>query len=146
MKKLSLAFAVVIFTTLATTALKAQEPTANLFMEAAITGDIVTATKSDVDKETVNPKAVRHFEKNFKGVNNAKWMTLKDGDVARFNSNDIVERVFYNLNGTLAGTLKGYSSDKMADEILRMVKGSYNGYAITYVNEAEIVKVPGTTA
>ncbi len=57
-----------------------------------------------------------------------------------------MERGFYNSNGTVAGTLKGYTSDKMTDEILRMVKGSYKGYAITYVDEAEIVKVPRTTA
>lgn len=145
MKKFSLAFAVVILITLATTS-KAQQATANFFMESAISGDIATATKSDVDKAIVNPKAVRHFEKKFKGVSNAQWMTLKDGFMARFKSNDITERVFYNFNGTLAGTLKGYTSDKMADEILRMVKDSYNGYAITYVDEAEIVKVPGITA
>ena len=50
------------------------------------------------------------------------------------------------VQNLVAGTLKGYTSDKMTDEILRMVKGSYKGYAITYVDEAEIVKVPRTTA
>lgn len=63
MKKLSTAIVVVLLITLATlasTALKAQEATAKFFIEAANTGNIGTTTESNVDKEAINPNAVRH--------------------------------------------------------------------------------------
>lgn len=148
MKKLSTAIVVVLLITLATlasTALKAQEATAKFFIEAANTGNIGTTTESNVDKEAINPNAVRHYEKKFKTATNAKWLTMKDGYTAKFISNDITERVFYNPNGTLAGTLKGYTAEKLPEEIHRIIKGNYNGYAITYVDKAEIMKLPGIT-
>ncbi len=149
MKKLFFAFAVVLFTTLAASnELKAQKAANNFLMDAAIVsaGAVSTdANAKEIDKEAVNPKAVKHFEKKFKAAD-AKWMVLKDGFMARYRHDDIIERVFYNPNGNLAGTLKGYFSDNMPAEVRSAIKFSYAGYAITYVDEAEIASMPGATA
>ncbi len=150
MKKLIFAIAVVIFTTLAVTnTIQAQKINSSPLMEDAIASANEMSSDNNVNtisKDDVNQKALRHFERKFKTAKDAKWTTLKDGFMARFKDNDIIERVFYHANGNLAGTLKGYNADKMLEEIRSIIKGNYNGYAITYVDEAEVVNVPGTTA
>lgn len=149
MKKLFFAFVVVLFTTLAASnELKAQKASNNFLMDAAIVsaGAVSTdANANEIDKAAVNPKAVKHFEKKFKAAD-AKWMVLKDGFMAQYKHDDIIERVFYNPNGNLAGTLKGYFSDNMPAEVRSAIKFSYAGYAITYVDEASVESVPGITA
>lgn len=150
MKKVTNALVVVIFAALAiTNNVYAQNTNSNPLMEAAINSSnepSLNSSANKVSREDINQKAIRHFEKKFKTARNAQWTTLKDGFMAWFIDNDITERVFYNTKGSLFGTLKGYNGDKLSEEIRRIVKANYNGYAITQVEEAQVTDLPGVTA
>lgn len=152
MKKLFYAFMPVLLIIMATTnESNAQKYTGNLQADALVSTnttpiDKKSAASKEADNDAINPKALRHFHKSYKMAEEVKWMQLKDGFMARFEHNGISERVYYQPNGNLAGTLKGYAADKMPGEIHSMIKTSYAGYLITYVDEAEIVSMPGTPA
>lgn len=149
MKKLFVAFTVALIATMAANnKLVAQQTGGKMIMEAvtATAIDMSTRAGKDLNKEEINTKALRHFEKSFKNAKDVKWMGLADGYVARFAHNDIIERIFYSTKGNLAGSLKGYTADNMPLEVSNAIEVNYAGYAITYVDEASVVNVPGVTA
>lgn len=151
MKKLISAFVIVGITILATSKeAKSQNTSGRLLMEAAIVSadanGITAGSNNEISRDQVNARALRHFDKVFKTAADAKWQVLSDGFMASFKANEIIERVYYYSNGNLAGTLKGYSAKKMPQEIYDMVKGSYPGYPIVYVDEAEVEGASRITA
>jgi hypothetical protein len=146
MKKLFFAFAVVLFTTLATSnEIKAQKSSGNLLMDATI-----ESASSNVDEainenknDLINSKALKHFQKSFKTAKDVKWRLLGDGYLAKFIYNDIIEKVFYYPNGILVGTLKGYTADKLPCEIRNIIRRAYPDYPIGYAQEVEVAIMPG---
>ncbi len=88
----------------------------------------------------INAKAIKDFSKAHKNVSNAAWLTNEDGFAATFRQNDVYNVVYYDKKGRWMGDLKGYTEDKMAADLRKMVKSVYYDYAITYVHEAETIE------
>lgn len=87
---------------------------------------------------TVNTKAVKDFRKSYKSAVDEQWSKNADGLSAGFTLNGIKNTIFYNKKGSWAGSLKGYTEDKLARNIREIVKREYYDYKITYVQEVEI--------
>src|SRR5690242_13703658 len=47
----------------------------------------------------IHPRAVKDFQKSFKGITDEQWSRLGDGYVASFTVDSVRTRVGYNLNG-----------------------------------------------
>ncbi|CAN5570533.1 hypothetical protein BH11BAC3_BH11BAC3_32960 [soil metagenome] len=88
----------------------------------------------------INTKAIKDFSKSHKNVNNATWLTNQEGFTATFKVNDVYNVVYYNKKGRWMGNLKGYTEDKMAADLRKMIKRVYYDYVITYVHEAEMAE------
>lgn len=87
----------------------------------------------------INAKAIKDFSKSNKDVDNATWLTNKEGFTATFKANDVYNVIYYNKKGQWEGALKGYTEDKLAADLRKMIKRVYYDYAITYIHEAETV-------
>jgi hypothetical protein len=87
----------------------------------------------------INNKALNRFAKAYKNVTGASWEIVADGFVATFTSDGVRNTIYYNKNGTWAGSLKGYEESKMPTNIRKLIKPTYYDYAITYVQEAETI-------
>lgn len=148
MKHILFSFVIVMITILVNKNEMKAQSSGNLLMDAIVTsmnanGKIDDAFDKD-EKTDISEKAIRHFEHSYRKAANVKWMVLKDGFLARFTSNDVIQRVFYYSNGNLAGTLKGYTGDLLSYDIKSMVRENYPSYKIVYTNEAAVVEVPGS--
>jgi hypothetical protein len=87
----------------------------------------------------VSPKALRDFSRNYKGIDDALWMQLKEGGfVCEFTDKMILSRVIYNSKGNWVHTIAGYGGDKLAKEVRSMVRSTYYDYDITYVDEIDL--------
>src|SRR5882672_10575884 len=89
----------------------------------------------------INPKAIRDFIKYYKGSSDAEWSQLKDGRiVCRFVVDNTINRAYYDNKGNSQYTVASYTEDKLPGDIRNMVKSVYYDYAITYVNEIDMVR------
>ncbi|MEO6228705.1 MAG: hypothetical protein ABJB11_12860 [Ferruginibacter sp.] len=88
----------------------------------------------------INTKAIKDFSKSHKNVSNPNWVANKEGFAATFKVNDVYNVVYYNKKGRWMGNLKGYTEDKLAADLRKMIKRVYYDYAITYVHEAEMAE------
>ena len=136
MKKLFLNLTIALFATLvAGNEIRAQKISGRLPGDAAILSTTLPGINMNgvqLENDSVNTKALRHFGKSFKRAKDVKWMRLKDGYMATFILNDVIERVYYYPKGNLAGTQKGYEVDKLPGEIHSIVTMAYPGYPIVH--------------
>lgn len=114
--------------------------------QAYATLDLPNATPYDINSETVvspafrnniNPKAVRHFTKNFSEVTDEKWYYTEKMIVAIFALDGINYRIDYEKNGDLFETIRTYDETKLSADLRQDVKDSYRGYNISLVQEIE---------
>ncbi|MEO6550636.1 MAG: hypothetical protein ABIN94_21705 [Ferruginibacter sp.] len=151
MKKLLFAL---IATSLATLAISdgayAQNTVSNEAIEPQVqknfNGDktILPATQQHVAMaNAISPKALKNFTKSFKGVSGESWEKIDHGYSAKFASNGVNTRLYYDAQGNWSGSLKGYTEDKMARDLRSIVKREYYDYTITYVQEAQTIESNG---
>jgi hypothetical protein len=145
MRKLTFAFVIAGTAILAANELNAQKASINFLTEAVITSvtdeaidDAGAVNTGYISSDEVNAKAVHNFEKRFKAASNVKWMSLTDGYMASYKSNDVSNRVYFYKNGSFAGTLKGYQPGNLSAQMKFTVNDLYNGYSVVYVNEASV--------
>ncbi len=107
---------------------------------------IAIEKSNTVKLNDISAKAVKNFTKSYKTSGDEVWYKAPDGFRVRFLSNDITNVIFYDKSGHWAGSLKGYSEDKLARDIRGIVKSKYYDYTIPYVQEIESAGVPGVVA
>jgi hypothetical protein len=90
-----------------------------------------------VDRNMVNPKAVRDFMRSYKTVSNEEWYELPDALVAMFSLDSINYRVDYNRRGIWLHTMRTYDENTLPKDIRHLVKSSYYDFAIRLVHEIE---------
>jgi len=87
------------------------------------------------DLSTVNVKALKDFQKAFKGVN-ASWYKANDGGyVAGFKTGDVKNIVAYNAKGQWHHTIRYYNEKQLPKDVRATVKSTYYDYNITGVSE-----------
>jgi len=106
---------------------------------SAIEKEVKRANDNIVGIGIISPKAMKDFTKTYKNVVSESWEKLKDGYATRFILNDVMHSVYYNTKGRWTGSVKGYSEDKMPNDIRNIVKQEYYDYSIIYVEEVETI-------
>jgi len=96
-----------------------------------------------IDVETINPKALRDFAKNYKNAIDESWGKNKDEFTVRFISDGVSNIVYYSTKGMWLGNVKSYSEDRLPRDIRGVVKSVYYDYSITYVSEVETIDSHG---
>jgi len=84
----------------------------------------------------INPRAVKDFQKSFKGVTSEEWSKLNDGYIASFTADSVQTMVAYNRSGIWHHTIRTYNEKKLPRQIKDIVKRVYNDYTI--INAAEV--------
>jgi hypothetical protein len=90
-----------------------------------------------------NMRASRDLIKRFNDPEKVNWFDMTDGLAARFVSNEVDTKAFYDRAGRWYATVRSYGEDKLPSDIRRIVKSSYYDYSIYLVDE---VTVEDTTA
>lgn len=86
----------------------------------------------------LNSKAVRHFNQEFRFVDNETWFKIRDGFTVKFMLNEVQYRVGYDRKGNWLNTVKIYHEPGMPRDIRQLVKSNYYDYAITLIEELTI--------
>jgi hypothetical protein len=83
------------------------------------------------DKEEVDSKIIRSFQKEFAGAQNAQWVTTKDFVKVTFTLNEQVVYAYYGQNGSLLGVTRNILSGQLPINLLTDFKKNYSNYWIT---------------
>jgi hypothetical protein len=94
-----------------------------------------TANFTDASSSGINVKAIKSFDKTFKGVSNVSWYTIADGFGATFTQNENLNRAYYDKKGNLTFTISYYNGKKLPHDVRAMVKSTYYDCEIPFVEE-----------
>jgi hypothetical protein len=100
--------------------------------DTAATG---TVNLKSADLSAINTKALKNFDKFFKGATNVGWYKISDGFSAIFTQNENLNRAYFDNKGNVTFTITYYSGKKLPHDIRSMVKGTYYDYEIPFVEE-----------
>src|ERR1700729_2756774 len=93
------------------------------------------ANFTDAGISSINVKAIKSFDKTFKGVSNVSWYTTAGGYGATFTQDENLNRAYYDKKGNLTFTISYYNGKKLPHDIRAMVKSTYYDCAISLVEE-----------
>ncbi|MCS3801916.1 hypothetical protein [Niastella sp. OAS944] len=94
-----------------------------------ITG--ISSAFANDNREEVNSKIIRSFQKEFAGAQNAQWVTTKDFVKVTFTLNEQVVYAYYDQNGSLLGVTRNILSGQLPINLLTDFKKNYSSYWIT---------------
>ncbi len=94
-----------------------------------------TEKKDDNALSGIPPRAVKNFEKSFKGITSEHWSRLDDGYIATFTVDSVQTRIAYNRKGVSLYTIRYYGEKKLPRQIRDIVKSVYYDYTIISVAE-----------
>ena len=101
-----------------------------------ITG--ISSAFANDNKEEVNSKIMRSFQKEFAGAQNARWVTTKDFVKVTFTLNEQVVYAYYDQNGGLLGVTRNILSGQLPINLLTDFKKNYSNYWITDLFEMAV--------
>lgn len=122
-----------------TTMLARSAPTARFELKKA--SDALSKETNEL--AVINTKAAKHFQKEYKNIPDVRWFAQEKGSIAKFKKSGITYTVYYSQKGNWAGSIKGYTQDKLPEYMRKMVTSSYPEYDITYVRELETIESRG---
>lgn len=94
----------------------------------------------------IKPKALRDFNRRYKGVEAGSWEKMPNGEIRAYISNASGSiTTYYTCSGDWAATLKSYKENGLPPEIRHLVKSTYYDYSITAVDQISIVQNDMTT-
>jgi len=83
----------------------------------------------------INTNALKEFKKSFKDADKTNWSEIQHGFLAKFKTNGVQTRAFYDPKGRWTATIRTYSQDKLPGEVRKLVRSNYYDYSIYVVNE-----------
>ena len=101
-----------------------------------ITG--ISSAFANDNKEEVDSKIIRSFQKEFAGAQNAQWVTTKDFVKVTFTLNEQVVYAYYGQNGSLLGVTRNILSGQLPINLLTDFKKNYSNYWITDLFEMAV--------
>ena len=101
-----------------------------------ITG--ISSAFANDNKEEVNGKIIRSFQKEFAGAQNVQWVTTKDLVKVTFTLNEQVVYAYYDPNGSLLGVTRNILSGQLPINLLTDFKKNYSNYWITDLFEMAV--------
>jgi len=87
------------------------------------------------EMESINSKAIRFFNKDYKNAEAVKWYKLKDGFVSYCYINGNKNKVFYDEKGRWTGSITYYNDKTLPTDIRTAVRSVYFDYTITQAEE-----------
>jgi hypothetical protein len=96
------------------------------------------AAADKANTATINTRALKDFNKNFKNAGKAEWSKIKNGFVAEFKINEVKTKVYYGRKGRWSATLRTYDQYKLPKDIRELVRSTYYDYDIYLVYEITI--------
>jgi len=111
--------------------------------EVALEKGVRPVKNNTVNMESISTRAIKAFAKTYKNVSGEQWEKIPDGYTAKFISNGVSNRIYFDAKGSWSGSLKGYGEDKLPDDVRDIVKRSYYDYSITYIQEVETIDSQG---
>lgn len=104
--------------------------------ESSLTGaDKATAA---ADLSNIHVRAIKDFSHAYKDASETRWSKIKDGYVAWFKVNNIVNRTFYDKGGNWHFTVSYYDEKNLNRDVRAIVKRTYFDYSIVSVQEVRI--------
>ena len=85
------------------------------------------------NKEDVNKKVLKHFNKTFRNAKNIKWAQLDDNFLATFTKDNIATKSLFDKKGHLIYSIDYFSEKELPVNIKNIVISNYRHYAITSV-------------
>lgn len=101
-----------------------------------ITG--ISSAFANDNREEVNSKIIRSFQKEFAGAQNAQWVTTKDFVKVTFTLNEQVVYAYYDQTGSLLGVTRNILSGQLPINLLTDFKKNYSSYWITDLFEMAV--------
>ena len=96
-------------------------------------------TNTNFKADTINQKAVKHFQEEFKDAKNVTWSKSFDhGYIASFNTDSGQIYVAYNGRGNWHHTIHYYGEKNLPHDLKKMVHSNYYDYNIVKVAEIEV--------
>ena len=83
------------------------------------------------DKEEVNARIAKSFQKEFAGAQQVQWVTTKEFVKATFTLNEQVVYAYYSSDGNLLGVTRNIVSGQLPINLLTGLKKNYDNYWIT---------------
>lgn len=87
---------------------------------------------------TVNTKILKSFGKNFTSATNVSWYQVDNLYVAKFNENEVANKIYYAANGNVRAAMRCYSEKLLPSEVRRQVKSTYYDFTILQVIEVTV--------
>ena len=101
-----------------------------------ITG--ISSAFANDNKEEVDSKIMRSFQKEFAGAQNARWVTTKDFVKVTFTLNEQVVYAYYGQDGSLLGVTRNILSGQLPINLLTDFKKNYSNYWISDLFEMAV--------
>lgn len=89
-----------------------------------------------------HPHIVSHFAKNYHASRNVKWYEIKNGIVAKFNSDSIPYTVTYSQDGSWMYTIKHYAKQYVPASLTAIVHKKFSDFSVLRARE---IIVPNAT-
>ena len=99
---------------------------------------VISSAFANDNREEVDSKIIRSFQKEFAGAQNAQWVTTKDFVKVTFTLNEQVVYAYYDQNGSLLGVTRNILSGQLPINLLTDFKKNYSNYWITDLFEMAV--------
>ena len=109
------------------------------FIYSEAQANLAAANRNNV----ANMRASRDLIRRFNDPEKVSWFDMQDGLAARFESNTVDTKAYYDRAGRWYATIRSYGEDKLVQDIRKLVRTNYYDYSIYLVDE---VTVEDTTA
>ncbi len=87
---------------------------------------------------SASARAMAHFKENYAWVQEADWFNTTEKNMyCVFYQGNIVNRVFYDVNGYWQYTLVSFPPADLPKSVKKTVAENFTGYNISYVNEIQ---------
>jgi len=96
---------------------------------------VTSGRSSSASTKTINAKAIKHFNANYKNASDVQWSVLKDGFMTMFTNQGNVSRVYYDKSGNWKFSVKYYGESKLPKDVRAQVKSTYYDFVIKSVQE-----------
>ncbi len=91
--------------------------------------------ESNVRLNEINTRAFRHFLKNYPKAENEKWFINPKGSCAVFESDSVLNKIFYNKKGVFVLAIKYYNESGLNEILKNIVHTFFPAYATKTVVE-----------
>ena len=100
------------------------------------------ALGSQVYRNDIHIRAVRHFKQTFPGVEDERWYMIVNGFMAKHKVGDIHIRLDYDRYGNWLYTIRYINEKTLPKEVRAMVRSTWYDYAISSVEEIKYGTLP----